>query len=309
MPDLREKYGSGNKRRHKVVTLVSVVAIMGGGYLGEASPLVVAHRGARSLAPENTLAAARVAWELGADMWEFDVQLTKDGEIVLMHDDTLSRTTNAEELFPDRRPWRVADFTLAEIKRLDAGSWFLVQDPFGTLALGEVPPQRQNFKGEPVPTLREALLFSREHGLRVNIELKAGYFWLGRRQKELAEKVVARVRELGMEGQAILSSFNHDLVRYLGELAPKITIAPIYQWLFSDPLADLERMGARAISLALSAFNPKTCQALWEAGIQVYVWTVNEPEDLARLQGEGCLAGILSDYPQRLVTDQRAVPK
>lgn len=297
-------------RWHKVVTLVSVVAIMGGGNLGEASPLVIAHRGARSLAPENTLAAARVAWELGADMWEFDVQLTKDGEVILMHDDTLSRTTNAEKLFPDRRPWRVTDFTLLEIKRLDAGSWFLAQDPFGTLASGEVSPERaQNFKGEPVPTLREALLFSREHGLRVNIELKAGYFWLTRGQKELAKRVVGVVRELGMEDQAILSSFNHDLVRYLGELDPKITVAPIYQWLFFNPLADLGRMGARAISLALSAFSPEICQALWEAGVQVYVWTVNEPEDLARLGGEGCLAGIITDWPQRLVNDQRAAPK
>ena len=89
----------------------------------------LAHRGARSIAPENTLVAGRKAFEAGADMWEFDVQLTADKKPIVVHDRTLTRTTNVEEVFPDRSCYKVDDFTLAEIKQLDAGSWFVREDP------------------------------------------------------------------------------------------------------------------------------------------------------------------------------------
>lgn len=88
------------------------------------SPTVFAHRGASTEAPENTLAAVRRAHEQHIKWIENDVQRTKDGALVVIHDATLSRTTDVEQVFPDRSPWRVADFTLAEIRRLDAGSWF-----------------------------------------------------------------------------------------------------------------------------------------------------------------------------------------
>ncbi|GAA2933784.1 hypothetical protein GCM10011428_59180 [Streptomyces violaceus] len=87
-------------------------------------PLVIAHRGASAYAPENTLAAVDKAAELGIPWVENDVQQTRDGELVVVHDDNLRRTTDAEEVFPGRAPWKVKDFTAAEIARLDAGSWF-----------------------------------------------------------------------------------------------------------------------------------------------------------------------------------------
>jgi glycerophosphoryl diester phosphodiesterase len=137
-------------------------------------PLVIAHRGARSLAPENTLAAAIAAWRLGADGWELDVRMTKDGELILMHDETLSRTTNAPSLFPNRSPWLVSDFTLEEIKMLDAGSWFVDQDPYGTIAVGEVSPEEAaKFRGEKVPTLKEALALTKELGFGLISSLRA----------------------------------------------------------------------------------------------------------------------------------------
>ncbi len=136
-------------------------------------PLNIAHRGARSLAPENTLAAARKALEAGADMWELDVNVTADGELVVMHDDTLTRTTNAEALFPRRAPWRVVDFTLAEIKQLDTGGPFLAQDPFEQIGAGVISSAEQAaLRGEPVPTLREALQFTADRRWRVNVEIK-----------------------------------------------------------------------------------------------------------------------------------------
>src|SRR6056297_3325387 len=98
----------------------------------------IAHRGAGSIAPENTLIAARKAHALGADYWEFDVQLTGDHRLILMHDDTLERTTNVEEVFPNRTSYRVGNFTLEEIRTLDAGSWFVNDDPFGEVEKGNV---------------------------------------------------------------------------------------------------------------------------------------------------------------------------
>lgn len=85
-------------------------------------PLVVAHRGARGHAPENTLTAAALGYAVQADLWELDANYTKDGKLVVMHDDTLVRTTDVETAFPGRPSYRVCDFTLDEIKSLDAGS-------------------------------------------------------------------------------------------------------------------------------------------------------------------------------------------
>ena len=94
-----------------------------------ARPLNVAHRGASSIAPENTLEAAQRAFEAGADMWELDVHLSRDRQLVVIHDDDLRRTTNVEQVFPHdprkRTRYRVRDFDLPELRRLDAGSWFI----------------------------------------------------------------------------------------------------------------------------------------------------------------------------------------
>lgn len=263
---------------------------------------VIAHRGARSLAPENTLAAARVAWELGADAWELDIQMTKDGELVVLHDETLDRTTNVADLFPDRGPWRVQDFTLAEIRCLDAGSWFLRDDPFGTIASGEVAREEaEKYKGEPVPTLREALLLTRELGLWVNIELKSSLHILSHRDQEIVEKTVALVRELGLTDRVLISSFNHAMIGYLVKIAPELRGALLMNFLPSDPLAYARFFGAVGINPRITAYHHAQACALREAGLTVYVWTVNEPEDMARLAQDPCVTGIITDWPQRLL--------
>ncbi|WP_433468193.1 glycerophosphodiester phosphodiesterase family protein [Spirillospora sp. CA-128828] len=118
-------------------------------------PVVVGHRGSPGQAPEETLASYRDALRDKADVLEGDVQLTSDRQIVLLHDDTLARTTDVEEVYPDRTPWRVGQFTLAEIKRLDAGSWF-----------------GSRYAGQRVPTLKELLsVVDRRTGL--SLELKS----------------------------------------------------------------------------------------------------------------------------------------
>src|SRR5262249_30181139 len=126
-------------------------------------PLLIAHRGASGYAPEHTFAAYQLAIEQGADFVEQDLQITKDGRFICMHDPELSRTTNVKEVFPDRVTKRdvegagevkpgyyVADFTLEEIKRLDAGSWFNKYNPFSA---------KDTYVGQKVPTLEETIKF------------------------------------------------------------------------------------------------------------------------------------------------------
>ncbi len=135
---------------------------------------IIAHRGARSLAPENTLAAARKAHQLGADLWETDVAVTADDQLVLMHDDAMTRTTNVAERFPERVPAAFSTYTLAEIRSLDAGSWFERDDPFGQVAAGAVDRQElAGYAGEKVPMLREAFELTLEMDWFLNLELKA----------------------------------------------------------------------------------------------------------------------------------------
>ncbi|MBC7093459.1 glycerophosphodiester phosphodiesterase [Candidatus Bipolaricaulota bacterium] len=266
------------------------------------SVLVIAHRGARSVAPENTLAAARRAAELGADGWEFDVQMTKDGELVLMHDEALARTTDAGTVFPGRSPWRVADFTLHEIQKLDAGSWFVAQDPFGTIASGEVPPEKAaEFHGERVPTLREALLLTKELDLWANIELKGTPLSpLSNRSKDTVDKTVALIRELGLTERVLVSSFDREMIRYLKRIAPEIAGALLVISMPSDPVAYLREVGADALNPKASAFDRDAARGLGMAGFGVYVWTVNEPADLSRFAREPDVTGIITDWPQRL---------
>ncbi|TDD31275.1 esterase [Actinomadura sp. KC06] len=124
-----------------------------GGKRGDA--VVVGHRGSPGQAPEETLASYRNALRDGSDVLEGDVQLTSDKRLVLLHDDTLARTTDVEEVYPDRAPWTVGQFTLAEIKRLDAGSWF-----------------DSRYAGQRVPTLKELLAVA-GHRTGLSLEMKA----------------------------------------------------------------------------------------------------------------------------------------
>ena len=135
--------------------------------------VVIAHRGARSLAPENTLAAARKAHALGADLWETDTAVSADGLLFLMHDDAMTRTTDVAAKFPDRVPAPFSTYTLTEIRTLDAGSFFERDDPFGQVAAGAVSRSELDaFVGEKVPTLREAFELTLELDWRMNLELK-----------------------------------------------------------------------------------------------------------------------------------------
>ena len=261
--------------------------------------LNIAHRGARSLAPENTLAAARKGLEVGADMWELDVALTADGVPYLVHDDTLERTSDVAERFPERRPWKTFDFTLAEIRQLDFGSWFNKEDPFGQIAAGVVSEADQaGYAGEPAPTLEEALIFTRDHNWRVNVEIKDLSGTPG--DDDAVEKVVATIEALGLVDQVLISSFNHSYLTRVKQVNPNIaTGALVYRPSPKPPATLLQDLQAQAFNPREGLLQPETIRQLHEQGIMVNVYTVND-EATMRTLIEARAGGIFTDFPQIL---------
>lgn len=261
-------------------------------------PLNIAHRGARSLAPENTLLAAREGLKIGADLWELDTALSRDGELVVIHDDTLERTSNAAQIFPTRAPWRIETFSLAELRQLDFGGWYADADPFGQLRSGAVSSLvAQNFRGAPIPTLREALVFTQDNHWRVNVEIKDQRGAPG--DAQIAAAVVRLIESLGMQETVLLSSFNHAYLRQARALDPTIALAALVEEPAADPLALLAEIGAQAYNPGLETLDLAQVRAVRAAGYDVNVWTVNAEDDMRRLIEAG-VSGIFTDFPQTL---------
>jgi glycerophosphoryl diester phosphodiesterase len=260
-------------------------------------PLVVAHRGFRSIAPENTLLAAQKGFDAGADMWELDVAASSDGVLVVLHDNTLSRTTDAKTRFPSRSPWTVYDFTLAELKSLDAGSWYAQTDPFMQIAVGRVKTSElASFKDIKIPTLREALELTKRLGWRVNIEIKdaTGFAcdaWIVERTAEL-------IKELDMVPSVLISSFNHDYLKRMKKAIPEIAVAALIDKPLSDPIQILRDIGAVALNPNEKYLDGATVKALRSAGFGVLPWTVNDASRMKTLLNWGA-TGLITDFPDK----------
>ncbi|WPB93903.1 glycerophosphodiester phosphodiesterase [Streptomyces malaysiensis] len=245
--------------------------------------VTVAHRGASAYAPENTLAAVDAADDLGIDWVENDVQRTKDGELIVMHDTTLSRTTDVEQVFPDRAPWNISDFTLDEIEKLDAGGWF-----------------GPEFQGETVPTLDEYMDRVSDNHQKLLLELKAPELYPGIERQTL--------RELRREGwldhrhkrRLIVQSFSADSVRSVHRLRPDIKTG----FLGTPAVADLPDYAEFSDQI-----NPsyKTIDAGYVAAVravdgahgkplEVYTWTVNDGPAAVSVAGMG-VDGIITNKP------------
>lgn len=267
-------------------------------------PLVIAHRGFRGIAPENTLVSAQKGFDAGSDMWELDVAASSDGELVVMHDNTLVRTTDAKAHFPARSPWNVYDFTLAELKSLDAGSWYSRTDPFMQIKTGRVQPKElQSFTGMRIPTLREALELTKRLGWRVNIEIKdaTGFAcdaWI-------VEKAVALVKELGMVSSVLISSFNHEYLKRVKKAGPEIAVAALIDKPLKDPVQTLREIGAIALNPNEKYLDERTVRAVRTAGLGVLPWTVNDPSRMAVLIAWG-VTGIITDFPDLGLVSVRA---
>ncbi|MFI8100005.1 glycerophosphodiester phosphodiesterase [Streptomyces sp. NPDC086023] len=251
------------------------------------APTVFAHRGASAYAPENTLAAVDHADGLGIDWVENDVQRTRDGELVVVHDETLARTTDAEQVFPDRSPWRVADFTAAEIARLDAGSWFGAA-----------------FAGARVPTLREYLDRLERNGQRLLLEIKLPALYPG-----IEGDTLRVLEEAGwldrrhVTRRLVVQSFAADSIRAVHALRPDLTTA----FLGTPAVADLP-----AYAAFTDRINPwyGGISAEWVAAVhdltgphgrrlEVDAWTVDNADVAVRMADLG-VDGIITNRPDRI---------
>ncbi len=282
--------------------------------------LAIGHRGARAFAPENTLVSFSRAIELGVKMIEFDVHVSKDGVPVVFHDHRLKRCTDAVVRFPGREPWLLADFTWAELRTLDAGSWFVLDPPFRKMATrGERklylgPDSMQRFGGGKVgiPSLEETLVLLEAHDVYANIELKAIPFF----DPFLGTEVLRLVRRLGFEHRVVFSSFDHDLVREMKRAEPGIACGVLSRDRLAAPVeylvdlvgADTFHPGGRPLYDTLGLLHHRTygtdihterIRKLRAAGLAVLVWTIDHPEDIRWLKEAG-VHGIMSDFPNRL---------
>ena len=262
--------------------------------------LNIAHRGASSLAPENTLSAARKALAVGAHMWELDVQLTADGELIIIHDSTLKRTSNVEDLFPHRRPWQVHDFTLDEIRKLDFGSWFLERDPFGQIAAGVVTKEDiESYVGEPAPTLEQALLFTRKHNWLVNVEIKDLSMRPG--NSLIVHRVISLVEKLNMVDTVLVSSFNHDYLAQIAASYPHVATGLLDTKPHLRPATLLRRLGARTYHPRRAFIPLPDIPKLKRQGFGVNMRTINDRKTMERLVRAG-VSGIFTDFPQVLAS-------
>ncbi|MFF3708252.1 glycerophosphodiester phosphodiesterase [Streptomyces phaeochromogenes] len=245
---------------------------------------VIAHRGASAYAPENTLAAIDKADDLGFRWVENDVQRTKDGQLVVIHDDSLSRTTDVEEVFPGRAPWKVKDFTAAEIAQLDAGSWF-----------------SPRFAGAHVPTLKQYMnRVSRNHQKLV-LEIKNPALYPGIERETL--KVLSNEGWLGpahVRSKLVVQSFSADSIRAVRALRPDIktgflgtpSIAelPAYAQ-FADQINSSHTSISLAYVTAIHALEGPHGKPL-----EISTWTVDTAEDTRRVAGFG-VDGIITNKP------------
>lgn len=230
----------------------------------------VAHRGFSHVAPENTLSAIQEAIRIGAAGCEFDVYQTSDGEMFLNHDSSLKRVAGVD-IAPDK-------ITFEELRKLDAGAW-----------------KGEEFRGEKYPTLREALELLKPTATRPVIEIKADGF---------EEKLVALVRELGMEKEVIFIDFSAARVKKFREIAPEIPTAWLVSFDKETPTNEacetiektLASCGTNVVDMAFNKVSRELLDRLAGRGIHVMCWTVDHPADIARMIDLG-VESITSNRP------------
>lgn len=242
-------------------------------WAGKFPVLVVGHRGFSGVAPENTVASFKKALEVGVDMIELDVHLSKDGQVVVIHDDTLNRTTNGKG--------KVVSYTLNELKQLDAGSWFSPE-----------------FSGEKIPTLREVLELIRGR-TALNIELKKGdsgpYTIV-----DLADRALEEVEKAAMLNQVLFASFDPSAIERIREKNPCLPVALIHSKSWSSPQEITGGRPIHILSCRGTVLTETNVSRSREQGIKVLVWTLNKEEHMEHFLNMG-VNGIITDHPNRLI--------
>ncbi|NFV12756.1 glycerophosphodiester phosphodiesterase [Clostridium sporogenes] len=230
---------------------------------------ILAHRGASAYAPENTMVAFKKAIDMNADGIELDVHLSKDGRIVIIHDEKVDRTTNGKG--------EVKDFTLDELKKLDAGFWF-----------------SDEYEGERIPTLEELLKLINNTNIYLNIEIKAGY----RIYPNIEEKVIDMIEKYKILDRVIISSFDHYSLVRVKEINLNIKTGMLYEAALYEPW-DYAR------SIKVEALHPNyitlTKEFIDKANInnlEINPYTVNDENDMERLI-KSKVTSVITNYPDK----------
>lgn len=231
---------------------------------------IFAHRGSSKCAPENTMAAFEKALADQADGIELDVHLTKDFQVVVIHDETVDRTTNGTGL--------VHHFSLSEIQQLDSGSWFA-----------------PGFSDQRIPTLDEVLKWIKETDLELNIELKNKVI----PYSGLEEKVVELVEYYGLQERVILSSFNHHSLKHLHQFRPNWRIGVLFDSYVENPWIYAKNLGAEAIHPPYQAVFEEGVRICHSHGLKVRPFTVDDPNVMERFLNWG-IDAIITNVPDQL---------
>ena len=233
---------------------------------------IFAHRGASGTHPENTISAFKEASYLPVHGVEFDVHMTADNELVIIHDEKINRTSDGKGY--------VKDMTLAELKKHDFGSWFSA-----------------DFADETIPTLQEVLdVFSNTHHI-LNIELKSDIF----PYDGMVEKVIESVTAMQMERRVILSSFDHGAIQKAKQLAPTIQTGALFMEVLVNPVDYIRNIPADALHVLFPAAIRPSMKEMFEAGIPVRTFTVND-EKYAKMLEKAGVEAIFTDYPEKMYT-------
>lgn len=230
---------------------------------------VIAHRGFSGSYPENTMLAYEKAVEAGSDGIEMDIHLSRDGQVVIMHDADLSRTTNGSGL--------IQNYTVAQLKELDASAEF-------TGKYGRVQ----------IPTLEEYFDYIRSTDVVTNIEVKSepGNFL------EIEQKAVALVRRYRLEERIIFSSFNHYSMVLCKKLAPEIACGLLYGSAIAHPGSYARSFGVEYMHPAYTELTPELVTDMKDSGVGINAWTINEEPDIRRFWELG-IDGIITNFPDR----------
>ncbi|AZR74246.1 hypothetical protein BBF96_13060 [Anoxybacter fermentans] len=228
---------------------------------------IIAHRGASGVAPENTLAAFRRAVQEGADGIEFDVHLTKDGEIVICHDETVDRTSNGMGY--------IYQLTLEELKRLDFGSWFSPE-----------------YEGEKILTLGEFFEQFAEYDFLINIEIKnSPIFYDG-----IEQKIWEQLQIYGLQEKVLVSSFYHRSLQILSQIAPSISLGVLCGCGPLEPWSMISGFQARSLNPNRFFVDRELIEQCHQMGYQVFTWTVNNKAEIKQMI-EWQVDGIITNYP------------
>lgn len=234
-------------------------------------PEIFAHRGFSGAAPENTLSAFQKALKLPIEGIEFDVHLSKDDKAVVIHDETLERTTNG-------KGW-IKDFTYDQLKKLDAGSWF-----------------GRKFAGERIPLLEEVLDLVKKSGCLINIELKTSII----RYTGIEKIVNGIVKKIDLEKRVIISSFNHSSVKEFKEINPQISTAVLIEKELYKPADYFRKLGVQMVHSLYEKTGKGFVDYLKGNGFGVRCYTINTMEQMQRVKNLG-IDGIFTNYPDLML--------